>query len=272
MSEVVIRALVVDDEPVARRTLCRLLAGEPGFECVGESWGSDAVGAISEHRPEVVFLDVQMPGMNGFEVLENVEDDILPLVVFVTAFDEYAVRAFEVRAIDYLVKPFTDERFRDVARGVRERMGQRASAGPRRLSVQRAAEAAGAAAAADEARRLRPEARRESDRLVIRGSGYALVVRHDEIDWLEAVGSYVRVHAGETRKLIRSSLGDLVRELDGADFTDFCRIHRSSAVNLKRVREVESLDHGDALVRLVDGTELRVSRSRRDEFERALQG
>jgi len=272
MSEVAIRALVVDDEPVARRTLCRLLAGEPEFECVGESWGSAAVGAISEHRPEVVFLDVQMPGMNGFEVLESVEDEVLPLVVFVTAFDEYAVRAFEVRAMDYLVKPFTDERFHDVAKGVRERLDQRASAGLRRLSVQRAAEAAGAAAAADEARRLRPEARRESDRLVIRGSGHALVVRHDEIDWLEAVGSYVRVHAGEIRKLIRSSLGDVVRDLEEADCADFCRIHRSSAVNLKRVREVESLDHGDALVRLVDGTELRVSRARRDEFERALQG
>jgi two-component system LytT family response regulator len=272
MSEAAIRVLVVDDEPVARRTLRRLLEDEPGLECVGESWGSAAVPAISEHRPDIVFLDVQMPGMTGFEVLENVEDDILPLVVFVTAFDEYAVRAFEVRAIDYLVKPFTDERFRDVVNGVRERMAQRTFGGPRRLSVQRAAEAAGAAAAADEARRLRPEARRESDRLVIRGSGHALVVRHDEIDWLEAVGSYVRVHAGEIKKLIRSSLGDLVRELDEADLADFCQIHRSSAVNLKRVREVESLDHGDALVRLVDGTELRVSRSRRDEFERALEG
>ena len=269
MPDTAIRALVVEDEPVARRTLRRLLDDEPEVDFVGETWGSAAVEAIAELRPDILFLDVEMPGMNGFEVLERVEDDLLPLVVFVTAFDEYAVRAFEVRAIDYLVKPFTDERFRDVVSGVRERIGQRRTAAPRRRSVQLAAEAAGASASVEAARRLASEARRDSDRLVIRGSGRALVVRHHEIDWLEAVGSYVRVHAGEINKLIRSSLGDLVRELDEADF---CRIHRSSVVNLHRVREIESLDHGDALIRLVDGTELRVSRSRREDFERALEG
>lgn len=271
-----IRSLVVDDEPVARRTLRRLLDAEAGIECVGESWGSRAVSAIAEQAPDVVFLDVQMPGMNGFEVLERVEDDRLPLVVFVTAFDEYAVRAFEVRAIDYLVKPFTDDRFREVVARLKERINQRRSVELRRRVMRQAAEAA---SRAEEA--ARDESTDEADtvgtdgsvsgasRLIIRSSGRALVIRHEEIDWLEAVGSYVRVHAGETRKLIRASLADLNRELDDALFF---RIHRSSIVNLERIREIEALGHGDALVRLVDGTELRVSRSRRSAFEQALQG
>ena len=275
----VIRALVVDDEPVARRTLRRLLDSEDGIECVAESSGERAVAAIEEQAPDVAFLDVQMPGMNGFQVLERVDDDLLPLVVFVTAFDEYAVRAFEVRAIDYLVKPFTDDRFREVLDRVRERIAQRRSAEMRRRLVRHAADAAhqaaeagveGVAARTEESGEVGTRASQGgTGRVIIRGAGHALVVRHEEIDWLEAVGSYVRVHAGETRKLIRASLADLNRELDDALFF---RIHRSSIVNLERIREIEALGHGDALGRLVDGTELRVSRSRRAAFEQALEG
>lgn len=262
-----IRCLVVDDEPVARRTLRRLLDAEDGFECVGESWGEQAVQAIEAQAPDVVFLDVQMPGMSGFEVLERLPDERLPLVVFVTAFDEYAVRAFEVRALDYLVKPFTDERFEEVTERIRERVSRRRSAESRRRLVRSAADASksrseldGAADSVDSAGR--------SGRIVIRGTGGSLVIRVEEVDWLEAVGSYVRVHAGELGKLVRTSLTEMEDRLDSVRF---CRIHRSSIVNLDRVREVEPLGHGDALVRLVDGTELRVSRSRREAFERALE-
>lgn len=276
MSKLTIRALAIDDEPVARRTLRRLITAEPGIECVGEAWGQAAVEAIAKEKPDVVFLDVQMPGMSGFEVLANIDDADLPLVVFVTAFDDYAVRAFEVRAIDYLVKPFTDERFREVLHRVRDRMTQRRSADLRRRLVRIAAEAASAShreAVQHEGAHAGAASPAGStggggERLVIRGSGQALVVRHREIDWLEAVGSYVRVHAGDLKKLVRESLTNLIADLDGASF---CRIHRSSVVNLDRVREIESLGHGDALVRLVDGTELRVSRSRREAFERALE-
>lgn len=262
-------ALVVEDEPVARRTLHRLLDAEAGIECVGEAWGAAAVEAIAHHEPDVVFLDVQMPGMNGFEVLERVADEQLPLVVFVTAFDEYAVRAFEVRAIDYLVKPFTDDRFRDVAARVRERLAQRRSADLRRRMVRLAAAATAVAREVPGELSADHPAGRKGGRLVIRGGGHSLVVRHAEIDWFEAVGSYVRVHAGDLHRLVRGSLTDLEAELDPAVFQ---RIHRSSIVKLDRVREIESLDHGDALIRLVDGTELRVSRTRRAEFDAAIDG
>lgn len=263
------RALVVDDEPMARRTMRRLLASTEGIECVGETWGPEAVAAIRECTPDVVFLDVRMPGLDGFELLERIPDEHLPLVVFVTAFDEYAVRAFEVRALDYLVKPFGDERFREVVARLRERMSRDRSADLRRRMVRRAAEAAASAEAVERAEHDPGDRPLRTGRLVIRGTGGAVVVRHGEIDWLEAVGSYVRVHAGDLARLIRTSLTELERELDGRTF---CRIHRSSIVNLDRVREVEPLGHGDALVRLDDGTELRVSRSRRAAFEKALEG
>jgi len=265
-----IRALVVDDEPVARRTLRRLVEREDGIECVGEAWGPEAVDAVTEQAPDVLFLDVQMPGMSGFEVLERLGDEVLPLVVFVTAFDEYAVRAFEVRAIDYLVKPFTDERFRDVVDRVRDRLTRRGSLEWRRRVARAAASAATTAAEGtdDVDGVVEPEATRSPGRLVIGGSGHSLVVRHTDIDWLEAVGSYVRVHAGDLHKLVRTSLTELEEMLDA---TSFHRIHRSSIVNLDRVREIESIGHGDAAIRLDDGTELRVSRTRREGFEAALQ-
>jgi two-component system LytT family response regulator len=271
-----IRALVVDAEPMARRSLRTLLDAETGIECVGESWGREAVAAIEEAAPDLVFLDVQMPGMNGFEVLDRLADDRVPLVVFVTAFDEYAVRAFEVRAIDYLVKPFTDDRFRDVVERARERVAQRATPDGRRRLGRRAAEHAGrrgAGGAGEDPAEVDSVRRGGSgaggNRIIIRGVGRSLVVRHSEIDWLEGVGSYVRVHAGETHRLIRASLTELTRSLDPASFF---RIHRSSIVNLERIREIEAIGHGDALLRLEDGTELRVSRSRREAFERALEG
>lgn len=262
-----IRCLVVDDEPVARRTVRRLLEAEEAFECVGESWGGRAVQAIEDQAPDVVFLDVQMPGMGGFEVLERVPDERLPLVVFVTAFDEYAVRAFEVRALDYLVKPFTDERFRDVAERVHDRVSRRRSAESRRRLVRLAADASASRTELETAAGSVDSGGR-GGRIVIRGTGSALVIRVEEVDWMEAVGSYVRVHTGELSKLVRTSLTEFENRLDPARF---CRIHRSSIVNLDHVREVEPLGHGDALVRLVDGTELRVSRSRREAFEEALE-
>jgi two-component system, LytTR family, response regulator len=263
-----VRALVVDDEPIARRTLTRLLKSEPGFEVVGESWGAETPGAVRRLRPDLLFLDVQMPGLNGFQVLDELGDEELPVVVFVTAFDEFAVRAFEVRALDYLVKPFTDERFREVVGRVRHELDARRSLAFRsRLSGLLRDE--GILAGDDEAAEVGSETGASDDRLLVRTGSRTLVLRHSEIDWVEAVGSYVRVHAGEVHRLVRASLTEMEERLAPAGFA---RIHRSSLVNLSRVREIEHLSHGDACVRLPDGTSLRVSRGRREDLERALEG
>jgi two-component system LytT family response regulator len=246
-----LRALIVDDEALARRRIRRLLAADAHVAVVGEcADGASALEAIAALRPDLVFLDVQMPELDGFEVLQRIGGPDLPAIVFVTAFDRYALRAFDVHAIDYLLKPFTRERFRTALARVRERLGRQAGQ-------------PGLAALAAELRaRPRPLARvavRVKDRIVL--------IEASAIDWIDAADNYVRLHAGAAEYLLRETLSGLETQLDPDRFV---RIHRSTIVQLDRVRELYPATHGDYDVVLRDGTRLTLSRTWRERLERAL--
>jgi two-component system, LytTR family, response regulator len=250
-----IRALVVDDEPLARRRIRRLLERDPEVETIGDCGdGEAAVAAIAEHAPDLVFLDVQMPGVDGFAVLERLPADRTPLVVFVTAYDQYALRAFEVSAVDYLLKPFDRRRF--------DKALQRAKA---RL----AAEAGGALGQRTLALLEELRARASHlDRLVIKSGGRAFFLKTDEIDWIEAEGKYVRLHVGRESYLLREPLGTLEAQLDPRRFL---RIHRSTIVNIDRIRELQPWFHNEVRVILRDGTELMLSRGCRKKLSELLK-
>jgi len=256
-----IRTLIVDDERQARRILRGLLEADPDIEVVGEAWGADTPGVILETAPDLVLLDVHMPRLDGFDVLAALPPDRVPLVVFVTAYDEHAVRAFEVRAIDYVLKPFTDARLAEAL--TRAKQALRADDLVRfRAEVQRLLRArAGDEGGANE---RRPGAGDDDDRLVFQDGSRTYFLDRDEVDWIEAVGSYVRVHAGDVSRLVRGTLAALEDELGEAGFF---RIHRSALVNLRKVSELRHHSHGDYLVVLVDGTRLKLSRTRRAAFE-----
>ncbi len=247
------QVVIVDDEPPARDTLRLLLSVEPDFQVAAEcAHGEQAVAAITHLMPEVVFLDVQMPGMDGFDVLRTVGPATIPALVFVTAYDRYALRAFETHALDYLLKPFSDERFFDVLNRVRVRLRERrfADAGRRLTAL------------------LETGAPRATPRqLVVRDGSRTVIIPHDDIIWIEAEDYYARIHAAGRRTLVRLSLKSLADALDAARFV---RVHRSAIVNLAFVREVEPLASGDQRMVLNDGTELRVSRTYRPALDERL--
>jgi len=261
-----IRTAIVEDEAVARRTLRRLLEQDPDIELVGEAAGSAAPGLILETRPDLVFLDVQMPGMTGLDVIAAVQDRHVPLVVFVTAHDEYAVQAFELRALDYLLKPFTDARFHEALTRAKRSIRQ---AETLRMVGRIREVVAGRTQSAGEANPLEPAAAGTGfrTRLGVKAEGRTRLLDVADVDWIEAVGAYVRVYAGRTRALVRTTLAELEASLDPRRFF---RIHRSAVVNLERIRHLEHWSHGDYLVVLADGTELRLSRSRRAAMEAVL--
>jgi two-component system LytT family response regulator len=246
------RVVIADDEPPARRTLALLLAREPDFELVAEcTHGSDTVAAVARERPDVLFLDVRMPGLDGFDVLRELGPEA-PAVVFVTAYDHYAPQAFERHAVEYLLKPFTDERFADVVEHLRVRLREQryASLAARLPEVlERVAEKAAAR------------------QLVIRDGGRTHVIKDDEIVWLEADDYCVKIHARGRHLLVRDSLRTLARRLDPAVFA---RVHRSAIVNTRCITSIEPLASGDQKLLLADGTTLRVSRTRRAALMRLL--
>jgi two-component system LytT family response regulator len=238
------RALIVDDEPLARLRLRTLLADETDVTVVGEcADGGRAIDEIEANRPDLVFLDVQMPELSGFDVIEAVGPSRMPLVVFVTAYDQYALEAFRVHALDYLLKPFEDERFRATMQRARER-----------LKVARPGSDARVRALVDDM----ASARRYIQRLVIRSAGRVYFVRVDDIEWVEAADNYVRLHVGRTSHLLRQTLKDLEQQLDPERFM---RIHRSTIVSLDRIQELQPWFHGEYIVILRDGTRLHTSRT-----------
>jgi two-component system, LytTR family, response regulator len=234
-----IGALVVDDEPLARANIVNLLRTDPEISVLGECGsGTDAVRAARELRPSLLFLDVQMPGCDGFDVLESLGVDMPPAVVFVTAYDRYALKAFEAEALDYLLKPFTDARF--------FRVLSRAKASLAR----------------------RPLENGRCERIPIRSAGRISFLPAEEIDWIEAADYYASLHIGARTHLLRRSMTDLERDLESSHF---CRIHRSAIVNLSRVRDVCLDAGGEYEVVLRDETRLKVSRGYREKLQAAIQ-
>ena len=245
-----IRTLIVDDEPLGRERIRALLASDPDIEVIEEcADGRRAVAAIERARPDLVFLDVQMPEMDGFAVLEAIAGDRMPVIIFVTAYDRYALRAFEVHALDYLLKSFDRERFAAALERAKEEI-HRSKAGVLNERLAGLLED------------LQAKQKRLT-RLVVKSGGRIVFLRVDEIDWVEAADNYVRIHAGRESHLIRETLQSLEGRLNP---DKFLRIHRSTLVNLDRIRELQPIFHGDYLVKLNDGTELTLSRSYREKL------
>ena len=243
-----LRALIVDDEAVARRRIRRLLASDPEIVVIGECGdGAAAVDAIALERPDLVFLDIQMPERDGFAVMEALDPATLPAIVFVTAFDRYALRAFDVHAIDYLLKPFTPERFRTAVQRAKERIhGRQVDA---------------SLASFAQALRERP---RYASRLPVKTAGKIVLVDVASVDWIEAADNYVRLHVGPREYLHRETLAALERQLDPERFA---RIHRSIIVQTDRIVELYPASHGDMDVVLRNGKTLTLSRTFRERFE-----
>jgi len=258
-------AVVVDDEPLGRRGIVSRLRRSGAVDVVAECGNArEAVEAVRRLRPDLLFLDVQMPGEDGFDVVGALEATDAPHVIFVTAHDRYAVEAFRVRALDYLVKPIDDERFAEaLARAVRRVEEARESDLGRRMAAA-FAEARRVASAAPSEPFARGRGKAELS-WPVRSRGKIMFVRHAEIDWIEAEGDYVRLHAGSRSFLVRETMAGAEKRLDSRRFL---RIHRSAIVNAERVRELSSLENGDWSVVLQDGKTLRLSRTFRAAVER----
>lgn len=242
--------MIVDDEPLARRKIRSLLAREKEFEIVGEcSGGRTAVGVIKDQNPDLVFLDVQMPGMGGFEVVYQLPRGDMPLIVFVTAYDQYAVQAFECSALDYLLKPVDRERFAIALERAKCRLR---TEGREHLGEQTRANV--------ESLRSGPK---YLERLAVKANGRVLILKTEDIDWIEAEGKYVRIHIGGQNHLLREAISFLDARLDPSRFF---RAHRSAIVNLDRVTELQPWFNGDYRVLLKDGTSLTLSRSNRKKL------
>ena len=263
--------LIVDDELLARKRLRRLLEQRSDVSIVGECRnGLEAIGSIRSLRPDLLFLDVQMPDLDGVGVLERVDPATIGAVVFVTAYDRYALRAFDLHAVDYLLKPFTDNRFSQALDRALGRIRRTAAESLRdsilsavdhyRTSRQPAVDPADAVSPAKGGKAEWPDASRRH-RLTVRSSGRTRFIDTEAIDWLEAAGSYVRIHAGPQKCLIRASLAQLAAALPSERFA---RIHRSTVVNIERVVEVRNQSHREMTLILADGTELKLSRTYRD--------
>ena len=250
MKNAPIRALIADDEALARKFIRRMLKDNHDVEIVGEcSNGKDAIAMIRKQNPDVVFLDVQMPEMDGFAVLESIGVDQLPEIIFTTAYEQYAIRAFELHALDYLLKPFDQARFKDAIQHAKERLrSQRQKDGRLQMS------------ALLESIKNKPQ---YLERLVIKTGGRITFLSTDEINWIEADDKYVHLHTGKVSPMVRQTLNAMEAQLDPRKFS---RIHRSAIVNVERIKELQPLFSGEHSILLEDGTKLTLSRSYKDKL------
>ncbi len=249
-----IRVLLVDDEPLAREMIREMLKDDSTAEVVAECVnGREAIEAIQEHNPDLIFLDVQMPEIGGFEVLEALKSVHMPHVIFVTAYDQYAVRAFEVHALDYLLKPFDRDRFDSAWRRAKAHIlsTRNGEMDQRILAILEELKAGS----------------KYIERLVIKSGGRVFFLDTDDIDWIEAEGNYVSVHTGKKSHLLRETISSLEAQLDPKKFL---RIHRSSIVKIDRIKELQPWFHGEYRVILMDGTQLTLSRNYRENLQEAL--
>lgn len=250
-----IRVLLVDDESLAREMIREMLADDPTVEIIGECVnGEEAIAAIEALAPDLLFLDVQMPEASGFGVLENLKNgQAMPHVIFVTAYDQYAVRAFEVHALDYLLKPFDRERFEAAWQRAKEQiLREKNGRMDQRILTLLEELKAGS---------------KYLERLVIKSAGRVFFLEADDIDWIEAEGNYVSVHSGAKSHLLRETISSLESQLDPKKFR---RIHRSSLVQINKIKELQPWFHGEYRIILHCGAELMLSRNYRENLQEAL--
>lgn len=256
-----IRTLIVDDEPLARRNLRVLLEKDPQIEIVDECRnGREAVKAINTLSPDLIFLDIQMPELDGFDVLARVGPERIQAIIFVTAFDQYALKAFEVHALDYLLKPFDDERFAFALRRAKSQIEAR--------EINRVSKRLLALLEERENQRESSPDKNYLTRVMVKSSGRVVLLKVDEIDFIEADGNYAKLHVGRKAHLLREKMHDLEARLDPAKFV---RIHRSVIVNLDCIKEMQPHFNGDYIVVLENGRQLRLSRTRRENLEARLK-
>ena len=250
-----IRTIIADDEPLARKKLRILLAAEPGIHVVAEcSDGQRTIAALKDYAPNLLLLDIQMPGANGFEVLASVPPDKLPMVIFTTAYDQYAIRAFESHALDYLLKPFDQERLHHAV--------ERA-----RTEILKTTDSHVASRVLDFLNDARPKARVDK-RLVIKAGGRVVFLNLDEIEWVEAAANYVKLNVGTESHLLREGIGRVSERLDPGQFV---RIHRSVIVNVDKIKELQPCNSGEYIVVLKSGKELSSSRGYRSGLQRLIE-
>ena len=245
-----IRALIVDDEALARRFIRRMLKGDRDFEIIGEcSNGKETVAMIRRENPDIVFLDVQMPEMDGLTVLQSIGIERLPEIIFTTAYEQYAIRAFELHALDYLLKPFDQTRFKDAIKYAKERFrSERQNEGRMQMS------------ALLENIKTKPQ---YLERLVIKAGGRITFLSTNEINWIEADDKYVHLHTSKARAMVRQTLTAMEDQLDPAKFR---RVHRSAIVNVEHIAELQPLFSGEYSILLQDGTKLTLSRNYKDKL------
>ncbi len=245
-----IKTLIVDDEPIARDRVRRMLLEEKEVEIVGECGnGAEAVVFINKNQPDLVFLDIQMPEMTGFEALQSIASDKIPVIIFVTAYDQYAIQAFDVHALDYLLKPFNRQRFGRAVERAREQIEktQVGKIDERLVSLLSDLKTS----------------KKYLERLVVKSVGRVFFLRTEELDWIEAAGNYAKLHVGREGHLIRETMNGLEAKLNP---DKFLRIHRSTLVNIDRIKELHPLFSGDYAVMLKNGVELTLSRNYRDRL------
>jgi two-component system LytT family response regulator len=265
-----LRAVIVDDEPHAREGIQIRLKEYPNVKVVGESSsGPESVEMINTLKPDLLFLDIQMPGLNGFEVLQKINADSMPVVIFVTAYDKYAVKAFEYHALDYLLKPISDQRFREAMRIAISQLG--------RLNFERCADRLELLVSDylrfSKEEPVLPQARSASNPveflscLTIKLKGQVSIIPVHEIDWIESAGDYVYVHSNSRKLITRETLISLEQRMDPRKFV---RVHRSAIVNVERIKSLKPNEHGDYEICLRSGDQLKLSRTYRKHFQKII--
>ena len=264
----ILKTLIVDDESLARRGLAHRLKSISDIEIVGEAKnGREALKLIKDKSPDLVFLDIQMPGLSGFDVLQQLDIETMPVVLFLTAYDEYAVQAFEANALDYILKPIDEERLHQVLEKVRANLSQKRALDHKRMLLELVSQISGESISsfADlEEKKIAELVNREPSRLAIRDGGRTTWVNQEDIEWIDAAGDYMCVQANGITYIMRKTMKELEKELDESILQ---RIHRSTIVNVRQVREMESHINGEYFLTLNSGHRVKLSRTYKDKLK-----